>query len=377
MIKEIVNMKNIEESNLFLRKLWSEFDKIESNGWVYQPDREKGSNVIFIGFSGLGKVMFTYQKKGCIYEILVDADNKKDEIKAAINRAKSINISNKYMVEMKFDNEDGNISPVNKISSKLVKISEDKSINTISYICQAYSEKDLRYLIHKKRQLIQACMTLFTGELYSNAQIEYNENYQEFIDDCSFEDTYNWEWIDNDDVPQDNEKVIIPRKCIELLEKIVKKNFYTQEIELILNACMQFYSVNRIVKDNFYNPAYYNYGINDVINAITVSCLEPLVALENKKSANKLSIIKRMRKLVLKYTDPYIANYITKEVYTNRSNIFHEGKMSTTERYCGYCWPQIDPYLKNEMLNQLPVFNLFLFDLVGFIIRNYIHDNFV
>ena len=39
-------MKNIEESNLFLRKLWSEFDKIESNGWVYQPDREKGSNVI-------------------------------------------------------------------------------------------------------------------------------------------------------------------------------------------------------------------------------------------------------------------------------------------------------------------------------------------
>ena len=177
-------------------------------------------------------------------------------------------------------------------------------------------------------------------------------------------------------MPQDNEKVIIPRKCIELLEKIVKKNFYTQEIELILNACMQFYSVNRIVKDNFYNPAYYNYGINDVINAITVSCLEPLVALENKKSANKLSIIKRMRKLVLKYTDPYIANYITKEVYTNRSNIFHEGKMSTTERYCGYCWPQIDPYLKNEMLNQLPVFDLFLFDLVGFIIRNYIHDNF-
>lgn len=111
-------MKNIEESNLFLRKLWSEFDKIESNGWVYQPDREKGSNAIFIGFSGLGKVMFIYQKKGCIYEILVDADNKKYEIKAAINRAKSINISNKYMVEMKFDNEDGNISPVNKISSK-------------------------------------------------------------------------------------------------------------------------------------------------------------------------------------------------------------------------------------------------------------------
>ena len=84
-----------------------------------------------------------------------------------------------------------------------------------------------------------------------------------------------------------------------------------------------------------------------------------------------------MRKLVLKYTDPYIANYITKEVYTKRSNIFHEGKMSTTERYCGYCWPQIDPYLKNKILNQLPVFNLFLFDLVGFIIRNYIHDNFV
>lgn len=77
LIKEIVNMKNVEESNLFLRKLWSEFDKIESNGWVYQPEREKGSNEIFIGFSGLGKVMFTYQKKGCIYEILVDADKKK------------------------------------------------------------------------------------------------------------------------------------------------------------------------------------------------------------------------------------------------------------------------------------------------------------
>ena len=55
-----INATSIQESNLFLRKLWSELNQIHPMGWNMYPYREK--NRITIGISTLGEISFDYVK---------------------------------------------------------------------------------------------------------------------------------------------------------------------------------------------------------------------------------------------------------------------------------------------------------------------------
>jgi len=60
MINKHIGTTNIEDSNLFLRKLWCELDKIEKNGWNYCPYTQ--NNTVFIDINNIGEIKFDYYK---------------------------------------------------------------------------------------------------------------------------------------------------------------------------------------------------------------------------------------------------------------------------------------------------------------------------
>ena len=75
-IREQIKAKNIEASNLFLRKLWSELQMIRENGWFYQPFRKPGENRVYIGRCNFGDVSFDYKNKAIVAGILTTAITK-------------------------------------------------------------------------------------------------------------------------------------------------------------------------------------------------------------------------------------------------------------------------------------------------------------
>lgn len=78
MIYKHIGTKSIEESNRFLRKLWSELDLIRDNGWNYQPHRQ--GRRITIGWNNFGLIEFDYIQKGTINNIYFESDKDKEII---------------------------------------------------------------------------------------------------------------------------------------------------------------------------------------------------------------------------------------------------------------------------------------------------------
>lgn len=56
-----IGTTSIEDSNRFLRKLWSELDLIRNNAWNYQPYRQ--GRKITIGWNNFGLIEFDYKKE--------------------------------------------------------------------------------------------------------------------------------------------------------------------------------------------------------------------------------------------------------------------------------------------------------------------------
>lgn len=81
-----INATSVQESNLFLRKLWSELNQVKTMGWNMYPHRD--GTMVTIGTSTLGEISFDYARKGCIKNLYIDNSKDVKEISAAVNRAK-------------------------------------------------------------------------------------------------------------------------------------------------------------------------------------------------------------------------------------------------------------------------------------------------
>ena len=106
-IREQIKAKNIEASNLFLRKLWSELQMIRENGWFYQPFRKPGENRVYIGRCNFGDVSFDYKNKGCIENMYFENVKAGEEqgIRDAIRKARDIEDINDFYVRIDIPNQ--------------------------------------------------------------------------------------------------------------------------------------------------------------------------------------------------------------------------------------------------------------------------------
>lgn len=82
MISFSINTKNVEETNLFFRKLWCELNAIRQNAWALYPFQRKQHFII--GDSNIGEVSFDYKKKGCIKNLYIDISTKKTKKKCVL-----------------------------------------------------------------------------------------------------------------------------------------------------------------------------------------------------------------------------------------------------------------------------------------------------
>ena len=150
-----ISSKNVHESNLFLRKLWSELNKYKSNGWNYRSYRH--NNVIEIGSSNYGDVSFDYKEKGCINNIYFKnfAEGDLDYIKRAVNDARRIKETITYYCEIDFPLR----SRCTTLEGLNTRFYSEGERTYIRLELEAYSENDLKYLIGKKLEIIRAIIS--------------------------------------------------------------------------------------------------------------------------------------------------------------------------------------------------------------------------
>ncbi|MGN9098701.1 hypothetical protein [Flintibacter porci] len=100
MLSFAINTNSVEESNLFLRKLWCELNEICENAWLVCPFNQKQR--ITIGRSNIGEISFDYRRKGCIKNLYIDIKHGVDaeKLNLAVRRALSGKFK-EFSVQMK------------------------------------------------------------------------------------------------------------------------------------------------------------------------------------------------------------------------------------------------------------------------------------
>ena len=163
-IREQIKAKNIEASNLFLRKLWSELQMIRENGWFYQPFRKPGENRVYIGRCNFGDVSFDYKNKGCIENMYFENVKAGEEqgIRDAIRKARDIEDINDFYVRIDIPNQGTGICCETDGKTGCV-VKKDRT--SIYMQMQAYGAKDLEYLLNKKVVVLCNILMLFVVRL--------------------------------------------------------------------------------------------------------------------------------------------------------------------------------------------------------------------
>ncbi len=376
-ICENISCKNVHNSNLFLRKLWSELEK--GNGWYFMPFRD--GNKVHLGNCNYGEVSFDYKKRGCINNLYFSNVNSKNVkfIKNAIIRAKRIEEINTYYVkiELPFVICDIKDDRFNTLFAK-----ENKKSYLYSKI-NAYSTTDLEYLLMKKIESIRALFSVYIRNVFSFNlfEVSYSSEEQKKIvfhdDKCS----YYLDWIDLDEIPKSKDGYyIIPREMLVLADIIMNNNFYSKEISMLINAAHAFYSATYQMKMSE-EMGEDQIGCINIANSMVISALEPLADLENVPTSvcencgiAIYSVIKKMKLLLERYCDPAMVKHIINVYYSDRSKFFHEGARKTEEHYIGRCWPQIDEREGRNILMPHSRIEYNLFDWVNYVIRKRLYD---
>ena len=374
---ENISLKNVHDSNLFLRKLWSELE--DGNGWNFSSVRDK--NEVFIGFSNYGEVSFDYKKRGCINNIYFrNVKNRNVEVvRNAIIRAKEIEEINVYYVKIELPFISCDIKD-DGLDTWFVK--ENKRSYLYSKI-KAYSTKDLEYLLSKKVETLRGLFSVYIRNIFplNLFKISYSAEEQknfEFHDD---ESGYYLDWMDLDEIPKSKEGYfIIPREMFTLVNIIMNNNFYSKEISLLINATHAFYSATYQMKLSEKNEED-QLGCINIANSMVISALEPLAELENVPryvcencGTAVYSVVKKMKLLLTRYFKPAMVEYIMNVYYSNRSKFFHEGIRNTEEYYIGICWFQIDERDGRNILSPHALIEYNLFDWVNYVIRKRLYD---
>lgn len=376
-ICENISLKSVQDSNLFLRKLWSELGNC--NGRNFCPSRD--ANRIYIGFCNYGIVSFDYKKRGCINNIYFSQvkNRNMEYVQKAIIRAKKIEEINTYYVKIELPFLINDMIE-NKVYTMFIKE------NNKSYLftkINAYSIKDLKYLLKKKIEVLRALFSVYIRDVFplNLFKVSYSNEKQPNFEFYEEKYSYNLDWIDLDEIPKSEKGYyIIPKEMLILADTIMHTNFYSRQISMLINSAHLFYSATYQMKLSEENEEDL-IGCVNIANSMVISALEPLADLENvpksvcEKCGTPLySVIKKMKILLSRYSDPATVKCIMDTYYSNRSKFFHEGARNTEEYYIGVCWPQIDEQDGRSILTPHSIIAYNLFDWVNYIIRKRIYD---
>lgn len=370
-----INMESIEESNLFLRKLWCELNEIHENSWLLQPLKQ--GRHISIGYNNVGKISFDYKIKGCIKNLYIDPSHKEDteRICIAVQNALSGKFKT-YSVQIKLipEYKHAFIAPISKQN---ISFSLESDCNFLTLNFLAYSSLDIKKSLEFKLWTLQALLYEYTLQYFTiKNSVKVCES--EFYCEETKPIDYDYKWLDRSDYPSDeNGNVIVPEECLVLIS-----NLFADQIKgldnLLYNSARVLLTAHQLETgmDHLRVP-----GIIDVTNSTTISAIEPLAYFMNRqegqcdKCGNKIfSVVAKIRELLTKYFDGHFAQYYCNTYYSGRSKLFHEGYMKSNYIKCDTSYPLLDPQNPTKILMPSVPVDPTLFDYASYVFRNIVHE---
>lgn len=373
MLKYPINYNTVQESNIFLRKLWAELNDIKPMGWQLFPN--KHGNTVYLGISTLGEISFDYSKKGCVKTLYIDNSSNETEITKAIQAAKSNPMKEySFMLEL---TSDKNLEIHEASTSTCNIFSKDGHVYLKSGF-EAYSDWDLDKILPSKFLPIEAIFYEYTHCIFHIEKVKYAAG--KFISENQVLPQYNYEWIDSDECPESSAgKVLLPNEFFNLIEYILNDKTYDDKIELLINSSNLLFTTAKLIDDI---PCSYSSINADIVNSMACSTFEPLSLIldsnvERCESCGNMvfSITKKIKNMCSKYVSAEFGKYVSNVIYKHRSTFLHEGHPETTQTHNRISCPQIDPHTGSIMLSHGMVRELTL-DYSAYLFRRISHDYF-
>lgn len=374
MLSFAINTNSVEESNLFLRKLWCELNEICENAWLVCPFNQKQR--ITIGRSNIGEISFDYRRKGCIKNLYIDIKHGVDaeKLNLAVRRALSGKFK-EFSVQMKLvpQHRKPLIAPISKQN---VSFCVNSNYNTLTLNIFAYSLLDAKKFLELKLWTLQALLYEYTLQYFEITLLKICDS-RFYIEDTA-QISYDYDWLDFSDRPLDKcTNIIVPQECLLLINNLFSEKIHDLDI-LLYNSARILLTAHQMESgiECLMIP-----GITDVINSTAISSIEPLAYFINQqveqcdKCGNKVfSIVAKIKELLTKYFDQSFASYYCKTYYSDRSKLFHQGYTKTNHIKYGSCYPLINPHDPSKILMQASTVDPTLFDYSSYIFRNIIHE---
>lgn len=380
-LAEKIGTKTVEESNAFLRKLWSELSKTKDNGWFYGPYTDTKKHLIHIGSNNWGRMYFSYKERGSIEMLYFELSNPCDKqiVKEAIKTALLSTCKIKYEICLNFSNKNGVC--IFSQTRHGIMLSSSSTQFSLKYSIYAYSELDLRYYIQQKLYLISYFLFVYTKQLFYCDSCHYTQTVSAIEDSSPVE--YDYEWFDPDECPAtSNDELILPDEFFRVIKATLDYEVAPNNLSRIENAVQLIFNVEELKNIIHSSPQYNHPGFVDIINTIAVSSLEAISMLEDSDTETcsacgqtKYKISQRISDLMGKYLGEYWAKDMKNRLYPNRSKFLHEGRALTTSFPTQTCYPLINPYEPNKMLYHNSYIDYTLVDFCCYIIRWVIYEN--
>lgn len=419
----ISGLKNLSESNLFLRAFWAELRlQFGKCAWHYQPFKDGPKQTIFLGFADIGRnrslsVSLKYSQRTVISEIQFNeifANEKIDEnsdlakklqqaVDTALNRRANLSFFNLQIIV------EGLRLPIAPYSGKSFNTSVgDGAFFDITLRVPGYDTVDVKAEAQRRIQYILDIASVETNHIFmvsskkhSNISNTRRKSVAPLYTVNLF--TSDEEWID--DVPVANGALLLSKSGKDIIDHIISAPELNDSLETFLRACHHFHMARQ--QDAILNDRLIHLGTKQVSSdeavmsfkedhrvisasrfalrsqelatVLYMSAVEvaSLIGAETPKQCSKCGqdiykiasrVIDLINRLTPQPDNDYIKNLFM-DHYTKRSKYLHTGMLLADDNYLGEIIPMLNPINKSGVTQHSTVLVINVRECVGYILR--------
>jgi hypothetical protein len=421
-----IGITHERDSNEFLRCLWAEMaNEFGKCAWQYGPYKNKQTKTITFGFMDIGVATLmagiTYKNKGSIMKLFFgyggtrytykgeQEEQLKKESELGQRVVRVVRKARRGMWKYKEFVAHSAIKSLYPLSSyegnnyKTEIALDSKTI--IHFPILAYDDNQVQGKIIQKTNKIMDFLSVETNAPFwrtSNTNLKNQETkvltaeeYQEsdFIDGFSLKDGY----------------LTISKDGKDFLSYLIGSDGEDENLQIFLNSCYHFHTARKYDAQIYDHQGYTDKPLEDgsgveidiytknqdlktalligesqteIATTLYMSALEvvTLIGFQSEKcrecNQNKYSIAKRVRDLVGKYLNPYIAEQLN-GYYNKRSKYLHRGFMLTNDQPTRSSVPLLDADGENGCKYPAQVSLTNLREYTSYVLRAFLKEHFL
>jgi hypothetical protein len=388
-----INYTTVEESNMFLRALWTKLRNDGQMGWNFTPYKDAKNKIISLGFvstnvlSGLYYVKIKYEIRGCIKKLIFEPQDSNGDVNrdyemliTIVDAAKNYkkDISTVYLRMAYKTIGEG----IDNYCGKNFRIINYDNEFSIIFAINGFDKKDVGSELAKiNGKVIDFLSTQISHVIFQTDNVKALPEINDYNNFASEN------WVDT--YPIINNRIKVMEKSVEAIDKIISQQ-HDDEFEKYIDACRLFHTATKYTSfiydyDNYdFKQVEYGLSFEEVANMLYMSSFEVLASIMDSNDSrcescnqNIFSIRQKVIKLIENYSEGYMDKGIIDDYYKKRSAYVHSGEFfSNRSYYGGVSNPQLS---KSDIgvIMQLPYINLLMLrDVGGFIFRRFLIEYF-